>query len=737
MHGNLGFAPAAGDAGFVTRVASALDAQRVVAAAVMTLLLSLGVLINPALLDFFSPEEIALSWLGHLLELAVIAAALLASFIVLDEALPRGMPLRLTAMSGLLLALSAMLAVLLHAYYAAGFEHLPPPLRMLADSLRWGLPAVFLALIADVHRRALQADSAAHFAELARAHLEHAESEQRLAMLQAQIEPHFLFNILGNVRRLYRTRPQAGVEALGSLMRYLRTALPQLRSRRASLGEEVALVRAYLDLFQLRMGPQLDFSIDVEPALRDAEFPPMLLVTLVENAIKHGLEPAGGGRIEVRARSRHGALEVSVLDDGAGFGAAAISGSGMGLVNVRRQLAARYHGRGRLTLEEREPRGACATIAVPLPGAQAAAPVAAITAQTLLDVQPRQHAGGLAHWLRTHRGAVAIAGLLAFAAPLTFFTGALSVMRPPSAPDAARLGLWWTLYGALFWCLLVVSGYACERLTRRFGRWIRAGIWLLAACSAAAIANLLTAGRTVLLVEQGLVHSAQTAYLYAFTFSLVMALLFFAHLRRNRGHEEAAARLAAAQGAQRHARRRMAEAHAQEVQARIDPQILFEMLDAVRRLYERDAARAERLLDELILFLRAALPRLRAASSSLIREAELARAFVRLHALAGNPGRDLTIAVAPEVLHARFPPGVLLPLLEGAVRRDAGSCELTVTRAAGSCRLVLTLDAAPSPERVARVRRLLEELHGTWGMLEIRREPRAVDVIVQVPYEPA
>ena len=372
MRGNIGLARARGEASFVARVVSALDWQRLAAVALVTLLLSLGALASPALLDFFSPAEIALAWLGHLVELAVIAAALLAAFTVLEELLSRSIPLRLAVMSALLLALSVVLAVLLHAYYADGFEQLPPPLRILADSLRWGLPAVFLALIADVHQRALQIDSAAHAAELARAQLEQGESEQQLALLQAQIEPHFLFNILGNVRRLYRTRPRAGAEAIGSLMRYLRTALPQLRSRRASLGEEITSVQAYLELFQLRMGTQLGFSIEVDAALLDAEFPPMLLVTLVENAIKHGLEPAGGGHIEVRARRRRSLLEVTVLDDGVGFGAAASSGTGVGLVNVRRQLVARYQGRARLTLQGREPHGARASIAIPLRHAQVA-----------------------------------------------------------------------------------------------------------------------------------------------------------------------------------------------------------------------------------------------------------------------------------------------------------------------------------------------------------------------------
>lgn len=370
MHGNIHLTQAR-DSNFVARVTSALDWQRLVAVAFVTLLLSLGALVSPALVDFFSPAEIAVAWLEHVVELAIIAAALLVAFTVLDEALPPDMPLRLAVVCALLLVLSGVLAVLLHAYYANGFEHLPPPLRMLADSLRWGLPALFLALIADVHQRALRIDSAAHAAELARAQLAQGESEQQLALLQAQIEPHFLFNMLGNVRRLYHTQPHAGAEAIGCLMRYLRTALPQLRSPHASLGEEIALVRAYLDLFQLRMGTQLRFSMDVDSALEDAEFPPMLLITLVENAIKHGLEPAGGGCIEVRARRRRNLLKVTVLDDGAGFGATASSGTGVGLVNVRRQLAARYQNRGRLTLEGREPHGACATIEVPLRSARA------------------------------------------------------------------------------------------------------------------------------------------------------------------------------------------------------------------------------------------------------------------------------------------------------------------------------------------------------------------------------
>lgn len=355
-----------GHGGYAKRVVRALDWWRLAAVALTTLLLSLSALGSPALMDFFSPLEIVVAWLEHLAELAVIALALTVAYTLMDEALPPRTPGRLTLVCSSLLALSGLLALLLYAYYAHGFAHLPPPLRLLADALRWGLPAVFLALIADVHTRALQADSAAHTTELSRAQGGHGETEQQLALLQAQIEPHFLFNVLGSVRRLYRTQPQAGADAIASLMGYLRTALPQARLRSGSLGDELESARSYLALFQVRMGSRLQFSIDAAPLLHAAEFPPMLLITLIENAIRHGLEPAGGGAIKVTAQRQRSVLEVMVEDDGVGFGGAASSGTGVGLVNVQRQLAARYPNQAQLSLQSLQPRGARVCISMPL-----------------------------------------------------------------------------------------------------------------------------------------------------------------------------------------------------------------------------------------------------------------------------------------------------------------------------------------------------------------------------------
>jgi signal transduction histidine kinase len=364
----IGFPFPRSDGGYPARVARALGPRRLGAVALVTVALSFGPMYSADLAGFFSPLEIVVEWLRHLAELAVLAVTLTVAYTLLDEALPVRTPGRLVILCATVLILSSVLTVLLYVYYAESFEHLPPPRRHLADTLRYGLPAIFLVLLADAHRRALQADSAARAAELVRAQLVHDESEQQLALLQAQIEPHFLFNVLGNVRRLYRTRPQSGSDTVVSLMRYLRAALPQMRSRSGTLGDELDLARAYLDLCQVRMGERLAFAIDADPALRVAAFPPMLLITLVENAIKHGLEPVAGGQIVIRARRVRNRLSVEVLDDGAGFAAAGNGGTGVGLVNVQRQLAARYAGKARLALTVRAPRGVIAALSIPLPG---------------------------------------------------------------------------------------------------------------------------------------------------------------------------------------------------------------------------------------------------------------------------------------------------------------------------------------------------------------------------------
>jgi len=194
--------------------------------------------------------------------------------------------------------------------------------------------------------------------------LEAQHCEAQLAALNAQIEPHFLFNTLANVRRLYETSPARGREMLASLIDYLRAALPMMRHQGSTLGRELELVRAFLSILQMRMGPRLAFEIQADEALRNASLPPLVLPTLVENAVKHGLAPLPeGGTVRIGAAAQDGVLRLWVEDDGAGFSGS--GGSGVGLANTRARLAALYGERAGLRLSMREPRGVRAEVHLP------------------------------------------------------------------------------------------------------------------------------------------------------------------------------------------------------------------------------------------------------------------------------------------------------------------------------------------------------------------------------------
>ena len=195
--------------------------------------------------------------------------------------------------------------------------------------------------------------------------------EARLSALQAQIEPHFLFNTLANVKRLYETVPHQGREMLSSLISYLRAALPSMRQSGSTLGRELELARSFLTILKMRMGDRLDFAIHADPALGAAQVPPMVLPTLVENAIKHGLSPLPeGGRIDIAARRDGEDLLIDVRDNGAGF--SSTGGSGVGLANTRSRLAALFGNRAGLSLSSAAPRGVVASLRLPLAFKEAA-----------------------------------------------------------------------------------------------------------------------------------------------------------------------------------------------------------------------------------------------------------------------------------------------------------------------------------------------------------------------------
>ena len=245
--------------------------------------------------------------------------------------------------------------------------------RFAGDTLRWAVTGAVVTAIYLVQRRAAAAASRVHEAALERVALDRQMLEARLQVMRAQIEPHFLFNTLANVKRLCQRDVARGIAMLDNVVSYLRAALPQLRGGATTLGQEADLVRAYLDVLQIRMGEYLSFAVDVPSELRDYPFPPMMLLTLAENAIKHGLAPSpDAGRIDVTARRDGRDLVIAVADTGVGFGVAKTSGTGIGLANTRARLAALYGAGAELALRTREPRGVVAEIRVPLERALAA-----------------------------------------------------------------------------------------------------------------------------------------------------------------------------------------------------------------------------------------------------------------------------------------------------------------------------------------------------------------------------
>jgi len=183
--------------------------------------------------------------------------------------------------------------------------------------------------------------------------------------LQAQIEPHFLFNTLASVDQLIQTDPPRASRMQRCLIRYLRSALPDLRQgRRATLGQQVDHCIAFLDIMAIRMEGRLQSDVRVPEGLKSAIFPSMMLPTLVENAIKHGLEPkAEGGRIEIGAEIADGQLAVHVTDNGMGF--MPKSDAGVGLANIRERLEALYADRAELVIDVPAAGGTRATIRIP------------------------------------------------------------------------------------------------------------------------------------------------------------------------------------------------------------------------------------------------------------------------------------------------------------------------------------------------------------------------------------
>lgn len=201
--------------------------------------------------------------------------------------------------------------------------------------------------------------------ELERSKFERNALDARLRLLQAQIEPHFLFNTLANVQALVDAGSPHASKVLASLIAYLRAAVPRMHEPATTLGQESDLVRAYLELMQMRMPDRLQFALHIDPAATKLQCPPMTLLTLVENSVRHGIDPSEeGGRIDVDVWLRDSRCLARVTDTGVGLKTTG-KGLGTGLSTLRERLQLAFGNDAQLRLTEVEPHGVCAEIDFP------------------------------------------------------------------------------------------------------------------------------------------------------------------------------------------------------------------------------------------------------------------------------------------------------------------------------------------------------------------------------------
>jgi LytS/YehU family sensor histidine kinase len=245
---------------------------------------------------------------------------------------------------------------------AAVMEKLPRVLAMiLGAGLAVAVPMIVIGLLRNRQHEALT-EQLQRDAERDRMARELAESQLRL--LRAQIEPHFLFNTLGAVQQLAELGAPRAAELTANLIAFLRASMNKMRSEQVALEAEFGLVEAYLRVMQVRLGARLRITLTLPPALGQVPVPSMIVLTLVENAIKHGIEPSlRGGDVMVSAEVLDATIRVRVQDSGVGMGAA--GGSGTGLDNVRRRLQLAYGAGAGLALHDADP-GLVADITIPL-----------------------------------------------------------------------------------------------------------------------------------------------------------------------------------------------------------------------------------------------------------------------------------------------------------------------------------------------------------------------------------
>ena len=343
---------------------SGLTGGRIVFVFAVATVVAAQSLMQPVSAMHWSVGELLAAFADKWIEVTLVAWTLFLGVTLAKVWLPReGLARSFTLLA--VMVVFALLGCLLGywATYDEGF--FPPPSFIASDTVRWVIIGGVLLVVDDLINRKRLSSARLRENETRVARLDRQADEARLQLMQAQIEPHFLFNTLANVKRLCATDADGGRELLAQLMVYLRAALPRLREADATLGSELTLAQAYLAILKIRMGDRLQVVVDVPAQSLSLAFPPMALLTLVENAIKHGLAPAPhGGAIKICVEQRGSQLHVTVADTGVGL--RGTGGSGIGISNTRARLAAMFAGDAELTLAANTPTGVVAAINLPM-----------------------------------------------------------------------------------------------------------------------------------------------------------------------------------------------------------------------------------------------------------------------------------------------------------------------------------------------------------------------------------
>lgn len=338
-------------------------ASALAVAAVLGLALSLQYVAQPFIWRHWPPEEIFLGWL-HVVRHCLVNALVLALMLLAAARIPA----RRVAARIALLGLAAFGGAAAGEGLARWMAGNPGSVaELLAHATRWTVVALAVVTVYALWRRDRAGREALQLESLRQAELEEQLVRARVGALQSQIEPHFLFNTIGTIRRLQRIDPSPGSRLLDQFLDYLERMLAMHGRVTVTLGDEMDLVGGYLAVLGARMRERLRVEIEVQDSLRSLPVLPWGVATLVENSVKHGIAPLErGGLIRIVARRDGDCLEVSVCDDGAGLATEASGGAGLGLSNVRARLAALHGPRARLIVEGRREGGVRAVLRVPV-----------------------------------------------------------------------------------------------------------------------------------------------------------------------------------------------------------------------------------------------------------------------------------------------------------------------------------------------------------------------------------